>query len=152
MADREIDPDRAYNRSTRWVCSSLLLAWLGTILITAVLAPHWWIQSVFVGAFVLGLPAYVISSYRGLGYTSVVAVARLDSVSAPELQFDGVTPSTPLKVTIGVGWVHSRQPMGRNLGGRRITSVERRPDLDVVLDSIYKCWNRGNAGRPRLVP
>jgi hypothetical protein len=143
VADREVAPDGAYNRSTRWVCGSLILAWFGSLLLIELFLPNWWIQAVFVGGFLLGLPAFVISSYRGLGYTSVVVVARLESVWEPPPKFDGVIPTAPMRVTIGAGWVRSRQPIGRNLGGRRIVSVVRRPDLGAVTESIYRRWNHG---------
>lgn len=138
VADRDVTPDRLYNRLTAWTGGGLLLVWAGAVLLAVVFARDWWLQTVFLGAFFLAIPAWAIGSYRGLGFTSLVAVVGLEWRPEGGEGWKDSAPAPHLKITIGVGRVRSRRSMGRSLGRRWIVSVSRGPEVVGALDGISR--------------
>jgi hypothetical protein len=153
VADRDVSPNPRYNQLTAWSVGGLLLLWVGASVVALVFARDWWLQTAILGSFFLAIPAWVISSYRGLGFTSLVAVVRLDPL--PEVSRLGGEPvSAPhLRITIGVGRVESRQSMGRTLGRRRIVSVGSGAEVIAALRAIStRSWPDGMAPSAGLGP
>ncbi|HZY93068.1 MAG TPA: hypothetical protein VFG07_09910 [Thermoplasmata archaeon] len=147
VADRDVAPNVPYNRWTNWVSGGMFLAWILLVALTALVRPDFWIQMTFLGAFVLVIPAFLLSSYRGRGYTSVVLLASLQSTAPPDPRPQGGSPPAPMSVTLGIGRVQSRQPIGRNLGGRHIVRVDTSPQLQTLLNAVYARW-RGSLPAP----
>ncbi|MCI4335887.1 MAG: hypothetical protein L3K17_01630 [Thermoplasmata archaeon] len=142
IGDRKVTPDTAYNRTTRSVVVGLLFAWLALVGIAVAGFRGFWIQSVFIGALLLAIPAFVIGIFRGLGFTSEVAGARLESLVEVGTRSDGELPSLPLRVTLGVAYVRSHASMQGGMAARQVVTIEKLPALASVLGSMDAHWRQ----------
>jgi hypothetical protein len=137
VGERDVTNDMAYDRVTRWVSGSLVLVWIAIAVAGLALRQGWWIEAAFLGALVLAIPAFILSSYRGRGYSELVLVAELTSLSPPGETADGSALQIPLRIRVGGARVTSRQPIGRNLNGRWVRTVESSPVAAASTSAIY---------------
>ncbi|MCI4317272.1 MAG: hypothetical protein L3J96_01920 [Thermoplasmata archaeon] len=143
VAERDLAPDTRYDRMTWWVSGGLALVWMAVVLATVALERGYWIGAVFIGALAFAVPAFTINSYRGRGYTGLVLMAELSSLAPLGPAWDGTTPELPLRIRLGGARVTSRRPVGRNLNGRWIRSVEPSPVAAAAVSALYQRLRSG---------